>query len=106
MSKGSRPRPFSVDQTTFANNYDAVFGKNKDKHIDNAILSVYNDERLVSKFDKQSLKCWCYNCSTPEHRMSHMILCPTCGNKRCPRATDHTLTCTDSNESGQPGSRY
>lgn len=35
-----------------------------------------------------------------------MILCPTCGNKRCPRATDHRLACTHSNEPGQPGSRY
>ena len=31
-----------------------------------------------------------------------MILCPTCGNKRCPHATDHRLTCTNSNEPGQP----
>jgi Na+-translocating ferredoxin:NAD+ oxidoreductase RNF subunit RnfB len=30
MSKGSRARPFSVSQSTFANNYDAIFGK-KDK---------------------------------------------------------------------------
>ena len=25
--KGSRPRPYSVDQTTFASNWDAIFGK-------------------------------------------------------------------------------
>lgn len=37
---------------------------------------------------------------------ARMILCGTCGNKRCPRATDHTLPCTGSNESGQPGSVY
>lgn len=35
-----------------------------------------------------------------------MEVCPTCGNKRCPRATDHNLPCTNSNEPGQPGSRY
>lgn len=35
-----------------------------------------------------------------------MILCPTCGNKRCPKATNHTLECTGSNEPGQPGSAY
>ena len=33
MSKGSRPRPYSVSQDTFANNYDAIFGK-KDKKND------------------------------------------------------------------------
>lgn len=25
--KGSRPRPFSVDQKTFENNWEAIFGK-------------------------------------------------------------------------------
>ena len=29
MGKGSSPRPYSVSQATFANNYDAIFGKNK-----------------------------------------------------------------------------
>ena len=37
---------------------------------------------------------------------ARMILCPTCGNKRCPHATDHRLACTGSNESGQHGSYY
>ncbi len=27
MSKGSRPRPYSVSQEQFANNYDAIFRK-------------------------------------------------------------------------------
>lgn len=35
-----------------------------------------------------------------------MILCATCGNKRCPHATDHRHACTNSNEPGQPGSSY
>lgn len=35
-----------------------------------------------------------------------MVVCPDCGNKRCPKATDHRLPCTDSNEPGQPGSVY
>ena len=38
--------------------------------------------------------------------MSRMFLCPDCGNKRCPRATDHREVCTGSNEPGQAGSRY
>jgi hypothetical protein len=29
MSKGSRPRPYSVSLDTFRDNYDAIFGKNK-----------------------------------------------------------------------------
>lgn len=35
-----------------------------------------------------------------------MILCSECGNKRCPKASNHTLECTHSNEPGQPGSIY
>ena len=35
-----------------------------------------------------------------------MFLCPTCGNKRCPKASDHRLACTGSNRPGQPGSIY
>jgi hypothetical protein len=32
MSKGSRPRPYSVSQKEFGNNYDAIFGK-KDRRV-------------------------------------------------------------------------
>lgn len=35
-----------------------------------------------------------------------MILCHVCGNKRCPKASDHRLDCTGSNEQGQAGSVY
>ena len=35
-----------------------------------------------------------------------MVVCPICGNKRCPHATDPALACTGSNEPDQPGSIY
>ena len=35
-----------------------------------------------------------------------MILCSECGNKRCPKASDHDLDCTDSNDPDQTGSVY
>lgn len=35
-----------------------------------------------------------------------MILCETCGNKRCPHAAYHGNECSGSNEPGQPGSSY
>jgi DNA-directed RNA polymerase subunit RPC12/RpoP len=38
--------------------------------------------------------------------LDRMILCPECGNKRCPKASDHQLDCTGSNEPNQPGSVY
>jgi hypothetical protein len=50
---------------------------------------------------------WCRNKdSRRDQRFGRMIVCPTCGNKRCPKATDHRLDCTGSNEPGQPGSAY
>ena len=49
--------------------------------------------------------CWCYECCK-EQRYTQMFLCPQCGNKRCPRATDHREACTGSNDPGQAGSRY
>lgn len=37
---------------------------------------------------------------------SRFIVCPDCGNKRCPKATWHENACTGSNDAEQPGSRY
>lgn len=37
---------------------------------------------------------------------TRMTLCPICGNKRCPHATDHRNTCTGSNLPGQAGSVF
>jgi len=38
--------------------------------------------------------------------LDRMILCSECGNKRCPKATNHKLQCTNSNEPNQAGSIY
>jgi hypothetical protein len=52
-------------------------------------------------------ECECRRCIAQRGKpFMRMIVCATCGNKRCPHATDHTLACTDSNEPGQPGSHY
>jgi len=56
-----------------------------------------------------NLKCWCYNCYMEQSGdlfRQIMHLCPDCGNKRCPRATDHNLECTGSNKPNQKGSIY
>ena len=39
-----------VASKAFSDNYDSIFRKPKDETLD-----VYNDERLVSKFDKENL---------------------------------------------------
>jgi hypothetical protein len=48
----------------------------------------------------------CGQCRTCNPGWMSMYLCASCGNKRCPHATDCRNTCTGSNDSGQPGSVY
>jgi ribosomal protein L32 len=51
--------------------------------------------------------CGCLRCIQDRgHIAMHMVVCSTCGNKRCPHANDHRNACTNSNEPGQPGSAY
>ena len=50
--KGSRPRPLSVDTKTFDANWDNIFGKKK---VDDNVIDAYNEERLVSKYDKAAI---------------------------------------------------
>jgi hypothetical protein len=67
---------------------------------------------------QENKQCICHKC-IEEHKLvydlhgwviplnrAQMILCPKCGNKRCPHASDHNLDCTNSNEPGQKGSVY
>ncbi|WP_288075054.1 hypothetical protein [Pseudomonas sp.] len=51
-------------------------------------------------------ECWCHTCRPVTSDDMRMVLCPDCGNKRCPRANDHRNACTCSNEPGQEGSAY
>lgn len=51
-------------------------------------------------------ECWCHSCRPITLSDMRMILCPKCGNKRCPHANDHRNACTASNEPGQAGSAY
>ncbi|WP_373854914.1 DUF551 domain-containing protein [Klebsiella variicola] len=50
--------------------------------------------------------CWCCTCRPVVLNDMRFVVCPDCGNKRCPRANDHRNACTGSNEPGQEGSAY
>ena len=68
--------------------------------------------------DTEEMGCTCHRCIREKGlgqlvlgvfmplSATRMIVCPLCGNKRCPHASDHRLACTNSNEPGQPGSVY
>lgn len=53
-----------------------------------------------------STKCWCRTCRPITLTDMRFVVCPECGNKRCPHANDHRNACTGSNEPGQEGSAY
>ena len=38
----------------YRDNYDLIFGKKKKKEVDSEVLDAYNEERLVSKYDKEN----------------------------------------------------
>ena len=57
--------------------------------------------------------CKCRMCWSKNHKgkpvwecTAIFIVCPVCGNKRCPKANHHINECTGSNEPGQKGSAY
>lgn len=54
MSKGSRPRPYSVSQSEFGNNFDAIFRKSDPRAVEDAELE---DEAFesINKIDKEQL---------------------------------------------------
>ncbi|MCM7852742.1 hypothetical protein M8S88_05915 [Enterobacter hormaechei] len=51
-------------------------------------------------------ECSCHACRPVTFADSRFVVCPDCGNKRCPHANDHRNACTGSNEPGQEGSAY
>lgn len=77
-------------------------------------INLNNDWQKVDKdFEKafkkviENYNCnSCRKCISAEEQMYRFIVCSTCGNKRCPKATDCVLECTNSNEPGQSGSVY
>lgn len=69
------------------------------------ISQVKYPHEMTECFEKA--ECHCQKCIRANDMYPmFMILCPVCGNKRCPHASDHEYECTNSNESGQEGSVY
>lgn len=94
--------------------------------VDQAKIKKFEKLRQWSDIFKKMkivFECGCRRCSEKRYNenindgqcgldsfltsgLNRMVVCPTCGNKRCPHATDHNYACTNSNEPGQEGSDY
>lgn len=83
--------------------------------MNNHIKSLVNGDFEVVPLDDpaflqfQKNRCHCHKCRPircDDPTTMFMRLCPECGNKRCPKASDHELACTNSNEPNQAGSIY
>ena len=66
-------------------------------------------QRLGQEIEQESVAKYCcrlcFN-KSGSLLLDRMILCSECGNKRCPKATNHELQCTNSNAPNQAGSIY
>ena len=64
MSKGSRPRPYSVDMKTFDSNWDSIFNRKKktdSEKFDEAIMKneYYDEENMAEQVNESTIKCGC-----------------------------------------------
>jgi len=80
-------------------------GKAARENRSRAVLALESEVQHLRNANMPA-KCWCATCRPITLQDMRMVLCPTCGNKRCPRATSHENACTGSNEPGQKGSSY
>ena len=69
------------------------------------VLEALEELKQLRTAPAEGEKCWCLACNGNTVR-TMMTLCPDCGNKRCPHASNHCYACTNSNEPGQDGSVY
>lgn len=72
----------------------------------NSVQSVVTVPGKWIPVSEQKPDCWCRTCRPVVLNDMRFVVCPDCGNKRCPRANDHRNACTGSNEPGQEGSAY
>lgn len=100
--KGDNWRPTDMNKYRNSPLWDN-FGK-RDKLVENIYGENYTGCICHRCIEENQVKLYAESPFLLSSQM--MIGCPTCGNKRCPHASDHRLECTGSNESGQAGSIF
>lgn len=80
-------------------------GNHTEQHLDMVDHSG-DANKMVAGNSPVTPDCSCRTCRPVTFTDSRFVVCPECGNKRCPHANDHRNACTGSNEPGQAGSAY
>ncbi|MCP1112817.1 hypothetical protein M6B24_06160 [Enterobacter bugandensis] len=74
--------------------------------IRNSGIAIDAEKIFAERDALNAPDCWCLTCRPVTMTDMRFVVCPECGNKRCPHANDHRNACTGSNELGQEGSAY
>lgn len=74
--------------------------------IRNSGIEIDAEKIFAERDTLNTPDCWCRTCRPVTVTDMRFVVCPDCGNKRCPHANDHRNACTGSNEPGQEGSAY
>ena len=87
--------------------FDAIHPDEHARHEGDYTIPLYTAPR---EFSDGCGNCHACLVGVMENNMpvtsQRMIVCSDCGNKRCPKASNHRHKCTGSNEVGQYGSIY
>lgn len=86
--------------------YDAMVRGEAREEIERLLTAAPTAPDGWIPVSEQKPDCWCRTCRPVVLNDMRFVVCPDCGNKRCPRANDHRNACTGSNEPGQEGSAY
>ncbi|MFH2347723.1 hypothetical protein ABK683_10510 [Enterobacter hormaechei] len=74
--------------------------------IRNSGIAIDGEKIFAERDALNAPDYWCRTCRPITLTDMRFVVCPDCGNKRCPRANDHRNACTGSNDPGQEGSAY
>lgn len=98
--------PDEKDKTVDADDHPLLWSFNEGWNACRAAMLKGQPQNAPQNIPEIIPDCWCRTCRPVVLNDMRFVVCPDCGNKRCPRANDHRNSCTGSNEPGQEGSAY